>query len=57
VDGARGPDRQGRTKTEAETAVFWAYQLPQRGVVQFAAGLLDGHPRRLGQLETARIMS
>jgi hypothetical protein len=47
----------GRTRAEAETAVFWAYQLPQRGVVQFAAGLLDEHPRPLGQLETARIMS
>lgn len=46
-----------RTKAEGETAVFWAYQLPQRGVVQFAANLLDEHPRPLGQLETARIMS
>lgn len=47
----------GRTKAEAGTAMFWAYQLPQRGVVQFAASVLDEHPRPLGQLETARIMS
>ncbi len=47
----------GRTKAEAATAVFWAYQLPQRGVVQFAADLLNEHPRPLGQAEAARIMS
>lgn len=46
-----------RTAAEAETAVFWAYQLPQRGVIQFAASLLDEQPRPLGQAEAARIMS
>lgn len=54
LGAAATPDR---TKAEAETAVFWAYQLPQRGVVLFAADLLDGHPRPLGQAEAARIMS
>ena len=46
-----------RTKAETEAAMFWAYQLPQRGVVQFAADLLEEHPRPLGQAEAARIMS
>ena len=46
-----------RTEEQTGAAIFWAYNLPQRGFVHLVAALLDQHPRPLGLAQNARIMS
>lgn len=46
-----------RTEEQTGAAIFWAYNLPQRGFIHLAARLLAEHPRPLGVVEEARVMS